>query len=113
MSATGREQRALSRNANKTAPRTSSAPVVLLPWRRSFPSNDSRRPPRCWGDGGACLPADRSVLKDLHKTTEGDTIGEGSVVQLIGFLIKAKFSNVGKGETVNCEPRDQLPRLAR
>ena len=26
-----------------------------------------------------------------------------SNVQLIWFLIKAKFSNVGKGETVNCE----------
>jgi len=46
-------------------------------------------------------------LKDLHKTSEGDTIGEGSVVQLIGFLIKAKFSNVGKGETVNCELPDR------
>ena len=32
----------------------------------------------------------------LHKTSEGDTIGEGSVGQLIGFLIKAKFSNVGE-----------------
>jgi len=53
------------------------------------------------------VPADRSVLKDLHKTTEGDTIGEGSVVQLIGFLIKAKFSNVGTGETVNCELPDR------
>ena len=53
------------------------------------------------------VPADRSVLKDLHRTTEGDTIGEGSVVQLIGFLIKAKFSNVGKGETVNCELPDR------
>ena len=52
------------------------------------------------------VPADRSVLKDLHKTTEGDTIGEGAVVQLIGFRIKAKFSNVGKGETVNCELPD-------
>lgn len=40
--------------------------------------------------------ADRSVLKNLHKTTEGDTIGEGSVVELIGFLINAKFSNVGR-----------------
>ena len=48
------------------------------------------------------VPADRSVLSDLHTTTEGDTIGEGSVVQFIGFLIKSKFSNVGSGETVNC-----------
>jgi hypothetical protein len=53
------------------------------------------------------VPADRSVLKDLHTTTEGDTIGEGSVVPLIGFLIKGKFSNVGKGETVNCELPDR------
>jgi hypothetical protein len=53
------------------------------------------------------VPADRSVLKDLHTTTEGDTTGEGSVVQLIGLLIKAKFSNVGTGETVNCELPDR------
>jgi hypothetical protein len=44
------------------------------------------------------VPADRSVLKDLHTTTEGDTIREGSVVQLIWFLIKGKFSNVGKDD---------------
>jgi len=53
------------------------------------------------------VAADRSVLKDLHTTTEGDTIGEGSVVQPIGFLIKAKFSNVWTGETVNCELPDR------
>jgi hypothetical protein len=53
------------------------------------------------------VPADRSVLKALHTTTEGDTIGEGSVVQLIGFLIKGKFSNVGTGETVNCKLPDR------
>lgn len=53
------------------------------------------------------VPADRSVLKNLHSTTEGDTIGEGSVVQLIGFLIRGKFSNVGTGETVNCQLPDR------
>ena len=43
----------------------------------------------------------------LHKTSEGDTIGEGSVVQLIGFLIKPSSRTSGKGETVNCELPDR------
>ena len=43
----------------------------------------------------------------LHKTSEGDTIGEGSVVQLIGFPIKPSSRTSGKGETVNCELPDR------
>jgi hypothetical protein len=35
------------------------------------------------------VPADRTPLKNLHTTTEGETIGDGSVVQTIGFLIPA------------------------
>lgn len=52
------------------------------------------------------VPADRSQLKDLHTTTEADTIGEGSVVEFSGFLIKGRFSNVGTGETVYCKLPD-------
>jgi hypothetical protein len=34
----------------------------------------------------AGVPSDRAPLKKIHTTTEGDTIGEGSVVQVIGLL---------------------------
>jgi hypothetical protein len=56
--------------------------------QRSHPGPPRVSSPPC---SGQPMP---SLL--LHKTSEGDTIGEGSVVQLIGFLIKAKFSNVGE-----------------
>lgn len=51
---------------------------------------------------GQRLPTDRALLRDLHETSEGDLIGEGTVVELVGFLIKGKFSNIGDGESVNC-----------
>jgi hypothetical protein len=48
-------------------------------------------------------PEDRSTLKNIYTTSEGDSIGEGSVVQFVGFIIDAHYSNVGKGESVNCK----------
>ena len=36
-----------------------------------------------WGRDN--LPADRTGLKDVHTTSDGDTIGEGSVVQSVGL----------------------------
>jgi len=48
-------------------------------------------------------PADRSVLQDLHTTSSGETIGEGSLVQFVGFILDAHHSNVSKGEGVNCK----------
>jgi hypothetical protein len=53
------------------------------------------------------VPANRASLQGLHTTSDGATVGEGSVVQLIGFLIKGKFSNVGSGESVNCGLEDR------
>lgn len=50
-------------------------------------------------------PDDRSVLRDLHTTSEGETIGEGSLVELVGFIIDAHYSNVSNGESVNCKKR--------
>jgi len=46
---------------------------------------------------------DRSELQGLHTTTEGDTIGEGSLVTFAGFIVEAHHSNLGKGEAVNCK----------
>jgi hypothetical protein len=51
----------------------------------------------------ASLPADRSALQGLYKTSNGDTIGEGSLVRLVAFLIDAHYSNVSGGESVNCK----------
>jgi hypothetical protein len=47
-------------------------------------------------------PADRSDLQDLYTTSDGNTIGEGSLVQFVAFIIDAHHSNVRKGESVNC-----------
>ena len=49
------------------------------------------------------LPSNRALLRDLHTTDDNHHVGEGTVVQIIGFLIKGKYSNVGKnkGESVN------------
>jgi len=46
------------------------------------------------------LPADRSPLMGLYTTSEGDNLGEGSVVVFVGFLVKAKTEP--GGESVNC-----------
>jgi hypothetical protein len=57
------------------------------------------------------LPPDRSVLKDLVKTTKGEALGEGVKVRLVAFVENAHYSDVpsaadrakGKGgEAVNC-----------
>jgi hypothetical protein len=36
------------------------------------------------------------LLANLHTTSEGDKVGEGTVVELIGTLINGKFSNEGR-----------------
>lgn len=49
------------------------------------------------------LPEDRSVLRVLHKTSDGNAVGEGTLVALVGFVTDAHHSNVSKGESVNCK----------
>ena len=49
------------------------------------------------------VPESREMLQELYTTTEGDTIGEGSVVMFAAFVGDAHYSNVSKGETVNCK----------
>src|SRR5262249_48367709 len=48
-------------------------------------------------------PEDRTPLQNLHTTSDGQTIGEGSLVQFVGFVLDAHYSNVSKGESVNCK----------
>ena len=52
--------------------------------------------------GGTTLPPDRSKLHDIYKTSDGNTIGEGSVVRLVAFVEDAHPSDVTSGESVNC-----------
>ncbi|HEV8580630.1 MAG TPA: hypothetical protein VGX68_16305 [Thermoanaerobaculia bacterium] len=48
-------------------------------------------------------PEDRSGLQNLYTTSDGITIGEGSLVRFVAFIIDAHHSNVKKGESVNCK----------
>jgi hypothetical protein len=47
------------------------------------------------------LPEDRRVLKNFLKVGTR-RIGEGDVVRYVGFMSNPRFSNKGKGESVNC-----------
>lgn len=52
--------------------------------------------------GPMALPADRSVLHNLVTTTNGVTIGEGSLVRFVGFVHHALYSDTTGGESCNC-----------
>lgn len=60
------------------------------------------------GDSKENLPPDRSLLVDLITDANGEELGEGNLVTLDGFIFKARHSNVGAGESVNCK----RPKLA-
>ena len=51
------------------------------------------------------LPKDRSVLHDL--STKAGPLSEGMVVRLAAFVMDAHYSNLGKGESVNCKQPDK------
>lgn len=55
--------------------------------------------------GPHTLPDDRSNLRgNIHTTSEGDELGEGSLVRYVGFLVEGHFS---KAEDVNCDRAGQ------
>jgi hypothetical protein len=54
--------------------------------------------------GDNSLPQDRSLLRSIP-TTKGN-IGEGTIARLAAFVQDAHYSNVGKGESVNCKKGD-------
>jgi hypothetical protein len=51
--------------------------------------------------GDSQLPKDRSVLRDLP--TKAGALSEGMIVRLAAFVMDAHYSNVSKGESVNCK----------
>ncbi|MGE5204017.1 MAG: hypothetical protein ACM3PW_00260 [Chlamydiota bacterium] len=52
----------------------------------------------------SALPHDRSALRDLP--TSAGTIGEGTLVRMAAYVMEARYSNRGKGESVNCKRPD-------
>lgn len=48
------------------------------------------------------LPEDRNDLKKILKY-KNRNIGEGTVVRYVGFINHPRYSNTGKGESVNCK----------
>ena len=54
--------------------------------------------------GGASYepPANRSMLHDLY-TWNNKKIGEGTLASVVGYVESAHYSDVGDGESVNCE----------
>ena len=59
-----------------------------------------------WGEGEK-LPPDRSLLHNLKITDAGRslTLGEGTKVVFVGYVMDAKHDDVEKGEDVNCKTR--------
>ena len=53
----------------------------------------------------AALKESRDVLADLLNLPSGRKVGEGTLVQYVGFLLSAHNSNVSKGELVNCKTK--------
>jgi hypothetical protein len=50
-------------------------------------------------------PANRSVLRDLV-ALRGTKVGEGDVVRLVAYVDRARYSDVGDGESVNCHHKN-------
>jgi hypothetical protein len=65
-------------------------------------------------DERKALVADRSGLAGFYTTSDGDTVGEGSVVRVVAFVFHADHSNWQKksdgtgGESVNCSTPGRL-----
>lgn len=74
-------------------------PVAFFTFKQLQKKLDQKIPAALnWGRDN--LPADRSGLKNVHTTSDGATIGEGSVVQLSAWVLKSK---TGGKESVNCQ----------
>ncbi|HEX7315342.1 MAG TPA: hypothetical protein VF297_15575 [Pyrinomonadaceae bacterium] len=56
-----------------------------------------------WGSGQK-LPADRSVLQNLKVSVGGSslTVGEGTKVSFVGYVMAYEFADTHGGEDVNC-----------
>jgi hypothetical protein len=57
---------------------------------------------------GRSVPADRSPLKNVW-SDNGSPIGEGVLVVVVGYMIDPHYSDVKKGEGVNCKEHGNQP----
>jgi hypothetical protein len=57
---------------------------------------------------GRSVPTDRSPLKDIW-SANGKRIGEGTLVVLVGYMLDPHYSDVRKGEGVNCKQHGDEP----
>jgi hypothetical protein len=53
-------------------------------------------------EGFALGDGREGVRGDVHTTSDGNSVGEGDVVTLSGFVIRADVANRRNGESVNC-----------
>jgi len=49
------------------------------------------------------LPEDRAALRSIYTTSDGNQIGEGTLVVYVGYVLNAHYSDVSSGESVNCK----------
>jgi hypothetical protein len=54
------------------------------------------------------LPNNREQLKDLVTTADGGSIGEGTIVSLTANVYDSHYSNLAKGESVDCNSKGVL-----
>ena len=57
---------------------------------------------------GRSVPKDRTPLKDIG-TSGGKTIGEGTLVTVVGYMVDPHYSDVKEGEGVNCKQPGNEP----
>jgi hypothetical protein len=53
------------------------------------------------------LKTSRQILASMLTLKDGSSVGEGTLVRFVAFILDAHNSNVGKGELVNCNRPDK------
>lgn len=90
---------AQNRAKNNLCSKGKPVPLSFSAFKRLQKVVDDKRIP--YGSGTR-LPPDRDGLRDII-SINGRKIGEGTLVQYVGFIHNPRYSNVSKGESVNCK----------
>ena len=96
-------QQAQNRVKNNFCAHQNATPATIT--RYTFDRLQARTPSKAtlpWGSRDSIPATDsaRNALHDLYTTTYGDTVGEGSYVQFVGYILEGHF---GGAESVNCD----------
>lgn len=103
-SATSESQKDQNRAKNNFCASGVPIRVTYLTFQRLQERTEEREVP--FGSSNR-LPEDRSILQGIYTTSDGASIGEGTVVRFAAYVLDAHYSNVGKGESVNCKERGE------